>query len=174
MIEKVSEMLAFRLKSINPEETASVEVMKFSLSVLINFAAIVFLSLFISAFLGTFTSTLTALVALATLRAVSGGFHLPVSEYCVAASTALFLLIPYIPVNSKWCILLNIAACLLILIYAPSRIEQQSRIPEKYYPHLKIISLLIVCINFWVMSGVLAVTFFAQSLLLIRKLSIKT
>src|SRR5690625_721278 len=101
MIEKVSEMLAFRLKSINPEETASVEVMKFSLSVLINFAAIVFLSLFISAFLGTFTSTLTALVALATLRAVSGGFHLPVSEYCVAASTALFLLIPYIPVNSK-------------------------------------------------------------------------
>jgi accessory gene regulator B len=57
---------------------------------------------------------------------------------------------------------------ILILIYAPSGIERQSRIPRKYYPLLKLISFLLVASNLLIQADVLSVTFLIQALLLIK------
>lgn len=170
MIEKMAEKLALALKKSNPDETASVEVMKFSLSIILNFAIVTVLSLLIAALFKTAGATLLAMIGFAALRAVSGGVHLPVSEWCIAVSVFIFVTIPHLPINDTWCIILSIASIGLVLLFAPSRIENQSRIPKSYYPLLKLVSVLLVALNFWFMSGVLAATFFIQSLLLIRKL----
>lgn len=172
IIDKMSEKIALTFKRINPEETASVEVMKFSLALILNFAFIFLFSSIIGLLLGTFWATLLSLFAFGMLRFVSGGVHLPVSEYCVAVSTAIFVIIPHLPINDMWCIILNIVSLVLVLLFAPSRIENQSRIPRKYYPMLKVIAAVMVALNFWFMSGVLAITYFIQSTLLIRRLKV--
>lgn len=173
MIEKMAERIALTMKRINPDETASVEVMKFSLSLLINLMAITTLSLAIGALTGKFSETLLVLVSIAILRQVSGGIHLKTSEACVIFSTLAVVAIPHLPINEKWCIILTIVSAVLVLIFAPSRIEEQTRIPRKYWPLLKIIAFLIVSSNFLLQSGILACAFFLQSVGLIRKIKLR-
>lgn len=168
ILDKVSGKIALTFKRINPEETASVEVMKFSIALILNLVSIVILSGVVGFFLGTLGATMFSLFAFALLRFFSGGVHLPVSEYCIAVSTAIFVIIPHFPVNERWCIIFTFISVVLVLLYAPSRIEQQTRIPEKYYPALKVISACIVAANFWLRSDILALTFFVQAVLLIR------
>ncbi|MDT9725411.1 accessory regulator AgrB [Xylanibacillus composti] len=169
MIENLSLFLAIKLKKINPEETASVEVMKFGLAVLLNGSFILIISLLIGLGTGQFVGTLHVLAALALLRSVSGGYHLPTSEWCILISTAIITIIPHLPINSQWCILLTSSSLVLVLLFAPSKIENQTRIPRKYFPLLKVIATLMVASNFLFMSSAIAAAFFVQSVLLIRK-----
>ncbi len=169
MIYKLSESLAIKLKKINPEETASVDVMKFGLAVLLNGSFILILSILIGIGTGQFVGTLHVLAALALLRSVSGGYHLPTSEWCVVVSTAIVTIIPHLPINTQWCILLTSSSLVLVLLFAPSKIENQTRIPSKYFPLLKVIATIMVASNFFIMSSAVAGAFFVQSVLLIRK-----
>lgn len=169
VIDYLANRIAQTIKKINPEETASVEVMKFGLAVLLNGSFILILSLLIGIGTGQFVGTLQVLTALALLRSVSGGYHLPTSEWCIVASTAVITIIPHLPINSQWCILLTVSSLVLVLLFAPSKIENQTRIPRKYFPLLKVIAALMVISNFFIMSSTVAAAFFVQSVLLIRK-----
>ena len=168
MVERWAEKLALTLKRANPDETASVEVMKFSLAIILNFLAVTVLSLLISSIFHTAKGTAIAMIGFALLRAVSGGVHLPASEWCIAVSTLIFVTISHLPITEIWCIILTVASLGLVLLFAPSRIEKQSRIPKTYYPALKAASGFIVALNFVFMSSDLAAAFFIQSLLLIK------
>src|SRR5690606_4959795 len=68
--------------------------------------------------------------------------------------------------NFMMCVLYAIQA-VLILLFAPSKIENQTNIPKKYYKLLKFVSLVIVSANLLIESPVLATTFTLQSILLI-------
>ncbi|MDK8182142.1 accessory gene regulator B family protein [Paenibacillus sp. UMB4589-SE434] len=168
MIEKLSLAIATLIKARVPEHPASIAVMKFSLAVVINTLAIVILSLVISLVTGRVTETTIVLIAFAGLRGISGGIHLKSGDSCVLVTTAIVTLISLVEVNANSVLILTGLSAVLCAVFAPSRIEMQSRIDSKYYPLLKLVSVLVVSTNLIFMSSTLAATYFIQSLTLIR------
>jgi accessory gene regulator B len=169
MIDTLAEKMALSLKKMNVDETASVEVMKFSLIAILNAASILILTATAGYITGKPWDTFLALTAFAVLRMFSGGYHLHSSDLCVAVSTLLFAAIPHIPMNTMAVFVLNGVSFILVFLFAPSRIENQTRIPPKYYPLLKIISALLVAVNFYLLSPAIALSFSVQALSLTVK-----
>ena len=165
----LSEKLAITIKKANENETASVEVMKFSLILLFNMFFTILLSLILAALFGTVRETVLALFSFMLLRIFSGGFHFKTATACTVASVAIVVIVPLIPITDQIAFYLTLAALILVLKFAPSNIRGTVRIPEKYFPFLKIISALIVSSNFLLSNHLLALIFFVQAVSLISK-----
>lgn len=168
MINSAALFIAKKIKSVVPEHPSSVNVLKFAIALVINAVAIISLSLIISLFTGKTLEVVQALISFAALRQVSGGKHINSGIWCVAVSTGIMTAVSYAIFTTVVSMILTIASLILILIYAPSGIERQSRIPKRYYPLLKLISFLLVASNFLIQADVLSITFFIQALLLIK------
>ncbi|MEJ8548131.1 accessory gene regulator ArgB-like protein [Brevibacillus borstelensis] len=168
MIESMAEQIAVSIKRANEKGTVSVEVMKFSLTIILNTAIILVLITIGGTLTGKLPETLCAFLAFAGLRIVSGGFHFNTALLCTLASTLLLVVIPHVPITKYWDILLLFLSLLLVGIYAPSNLEGHSRIGRERYPLLKGLSLVIVGMNFIWLNPILTKAFLAQSLLLIR------
>lgn len=169
MIEAVALKIAHRIKSVVPEHPVSINVLNYSISVMINGLLIFSISLLISLFTGRTPEMIGILIFFPLLRQLSGGYHLKSGIKCTVISISLFTLISFITLDDPYVTVLNCISLVLVLLYAPSRIERQSRIPKKYYPLLKIISSLLVASNFLIGSTIIAMSFFLQSLSLIHK-----
>jgi accessory gene regulator B len=169
-LDTFAQKTAIRMKAINNEKTASVEVLKFGLLLFINAFSIVFISLLIGFITGKLMDTILVLVAFPILRTCTGGYHLKSSILCIVFSSALMTIIPHIPMNQPATILLTVISILLILVFAPFGLENQNNIPKRFYPYLKLIGILLVSLNFLFLSNILAVCFFVQSVMLIRRI----
>lgn len=163
MIEAFAEKLAIRIKETNPEQSASVAVMKYSLILLMTTAGGFLLTMTIGILLGEPRQTLLALISFAVLRFFSGGYHFKSTLMCILASTAVLAPLPYIQLNDATFYCLMAISLLLLLIFAPTNIRGHSKIPEKYYPALKITSAVLVATNFYIHSDVMALAFFIQA-----------
>ncbi|NEU25285.1 accessory gene regulator ArgB-like protein [Paenibacillus ottowii] len=168
MIETVALKLANQIKRTVPDHPASVPVLKYALALILNATMIIVLTLFASFFTGRMVEAVTILIAFALLRQVSGGIHLKTGMACVVVTSVAFTYISCISLNNGWTNLFTGIALILVLCFAPSRIEKQSRIPVRFYPLLRLLSSLLVCTNFVIGSSVVAVAFLLQSLTLIR------
>ncbi|QJD85935.1 accessory gene regulator ArgB-like protein [Cohnella herbarum] len=168
MIEPLSLKLATKLKEANPEHPASLEVLKFSIAAVINVIGTIILALSLSFVLNHIAGTALALISFAALRAISGGYHLNSSMACMLITSITANLIPYINLSTTLNIGLTIFCLLLALLYAPSNIENQSRIPRRYYPLLKVVSAILIASNFFIQSDIIAISFLLQVLSLIR------
>lgn len=168
MIENIAYRLAVGLKNRVPNHPTSINVFRFTFAALINAFSIIILTLGISFFTGKTVEAIVILTSFAVLRGVSGGIHLKSGDKCVVVTTTLFTVISLIDLTKTVVVLLNGISVVLAYLYAPSRIEKQSRIDPKHYPKLKYVSILIIATNFLVMSSVLAVTMFVQCVLLIK------
>lgn len=167
MIETIALRIAHWIKSANEEETVSVDVMKYSLMILLNGIAIAVLSVIIGALTGKLTETVITMAAFVSLRFFSGGRHLGSSDSCVFWSTLAMVSLPHIPVP-QWMIAgLIVVTMLIVLRFVPYNMHEQVRFPEKWYPMLKAISFLLVSSNFIWFSADIAKAFFFQSLFLI-------
>ncbi|WP_410514994.1 accessory gene regulator B family protein [Paenibacillus sp. BR2-3] len=169
MIDMVAAKLAMRIKRTVPDHPASEAVLKFALALVINALLIIILSISISLFTGRTQETIIILISFAILRQLSGGLHLKSGIWCVIGSTVIITILSLLHPTHLWIQILNVTGMLLALIYAPSRIERQSRIPSRYYPFLKASSFLLVASNLWIQSPVLALSFFMQCITLIKK-----
>lgn len=167
MIDKISTLIALKIKRINPEETASVEVMSFSLIILISTFATLFLALGGSLLLGTIRGTGLVLVSFAFLRFFSGGFHFKRSEACIISTAIGSIVIPFIHLNSTLIIILTLLSVLIISIFAPRGINQSRIFNRSHYKLLKLISIFIVIINIYVESEVLTITYLVQAVTLL-------
>lgn len=169
MIDGLAAKLANGIKKTNPEKTASVEVMQFALIILINGLITFVLALLIGFLTGKFVETVLILLAFILLRFVTGGFHFDSSIKCTVVSTGLAILLPHVPITFQMLnLLLGVLSLILILMYAPANIEGHTRIPPKFYPHLKVIALILVSSNFIIGSPSLSLGFFVQSLTLVN------
>lgn len=170
MIDSLAQKLAVTIKGANPDHPASLNVLKFSLGIVLNFVFIVLLSLTGAAILGVIKETVIVMVSFALLRQLSGGVHLRSGMACIIVSTIGILLISYLAnhLDSKAILTLNGVNVMLAGVFAPSRIEKQTRINKRYFPILKILSTLIVASNFLFNSPILAATFCVQCLTLIK------
>lgn len=167
MIDALAERWAGVLKRANPD-TPSVAVMKYGLQVVLNGVFIVGLAMLIGLIAGKPGSTALALLGFSVLRQATGGYHLKTSEGCIVLSTVMVVLVPWLP--APWIWQMSTISVLLILWLAPAHIEEQSRIPRRYFPYLKWGSAVLVALNFWIQSEVLAWCFLIQSLSLLDKL----
>lgn len=163
MIEHLSNRLATKLKEINPEETASVEVMSFALQGILHNTLTFMTALIGGMMLGQFWETFLAVIFFMALRLISGGFHFKSALACFIVSASVFIVIPMFEPNNNVLLLINIISFLLVAIYAPSNIKEHIRYPEKYYPIFKILSLAIVSINFFFLASIVTVAFFVQA-----------
>lgn len=168
MIEAVALHWAQWLKKTVPDHPSSVAVIKFALQLLLGAVLTVLLALVIAAFTGKLLETITVLICFAVLRAVSGGFHFKSAMACVVATVAGANILAYSTFEPNIVLVLNGTSLLLIALFAPSKIEKQTRIPKKHHPKLRIIALLIAATNFLFMSPIIAATITIQSITLIR------
>ncbi|MFC5649873.1 accessory gene regulator B family protein [Paenibacillus solisilvae] len=168
MIEALANKLATNIKIKVPDHPASVNVLKFALAALLNGAFIVVFSLIISLIIGTLPATILVLISFAVLRQMSGGIHLKSGIACVLTSITGVILLSLADINKNAIFVVNIVNIILALTFSPSGIEKQTRIKPKYFPLLKISSTLLVAVNIYINSPVLAATFFVQCLTLIR------
>ncbi len=168
MVDGLSRQLAVGIKKVVPESPQSVEVLKYSISFILNTLFIIGFSLLISLFTGKVNEVIIVLIGYAILRQVSGGVHLKSGTLCIIVSTAGATALSFVSFNSMILLLVTALSLLLALVFAPSRIEKQTRIPAKYYPLLKLASLAIIASNLVIQSDVLAAAFLLQTLTLIR------
>lgn len=168
MIEFLSEKLALSIKRANEHETVSVAVMKYALISIINTMLTLVLALAIGLVFGKFWETGLAFLAFGFLRFFSGGYHLKNSLACIFISTLVVAGIPHIPLSNEACLIATAASCLLILIFAPANLQGHTKIPNKYFPYMKLTSLLIAGSNFLFVSPILAAAFCLQSITLLK------
>ncbi|MEX2460189.1 MAG: accessory gene regulator B family protein [Paenibacillaceae bacterium] len=167
-LDAFAERIAFKMKSINNEKTASIEVMKYGLLIFFNLFSIVVSSTLIGFVTGKLMETLFVLLAFAVLRACTGGRHLKSSIGCILFSATILSIIPHIPLNQISTLIVTISTIIIIIFFAPFELENQTNIPKKYYPLLKAIAIILVTINIFFLSEALAICSFIQSLMLIR------
>ncbi|QOS97590.1 accessory gene regulator B family protein [Brevibacterium sp. JNUCC-42] len=168
MIEKTAEKIAISIKSAGGQETASIDVLRYALIIVLNSLFVITISLTCGWITGKFIETLLMVLGFVILRLVSGGIHLHSSVLCTFVSILIFVTLPHVVINEQTSIYLLGTSIILALLFAPSRIEGHSRIDKKHYTALKLISIIIIGFDFFILSPALAKAFFIQSLSLIH------
>jgi len=169
LIERLATRIALKIKEASPEETASVELMKFALIGILHNAITIGTALAVGAILGRFGEVLLACAAFMLLRLFSGGFHFKSALSCFLFSAAIFVLIPLIPIGRDfpYLHLLTASSFMLCLFFAPANIKEHIRVPEKSFPLFKLISLALVTLSYFLSHPVVTLAFLAQSLTLL-------
>lgn len=168
MIERLSTNTAATIKRIVPDHPTSEAVLKFALQGIYNILFIICLTLCLSIITGNLKEVVIILISFAMLRQVSGGKHLKSGDYCVLVTTSLFTLMSFAELGLLSMKILTFISLILVLEFAPSRIEKQSKIPKVHYPKLKVIAVFMIVASFFVQSPSLTISFFVQSLTLIQ------
>jgi accessory gene regulator B len=167
MLEQLSGWIAERIKEIVPEHPASYAVLKFAIAVVLNVVFVVGFTLLVSLITGNAAEAGWILISFALLRQVSGGVHLKSGLGCVLFTTAMFTVISYVQAGPFWVQFMNGLSLLLVVLFAPSGIDKQTRIPEKHWPKLKFIAAVLVIGNIFIASPVIAASFTAQAVSLV-------
>jgi accessory gene regulator B len=167
MLDSIANKVSISIKRANPEETCSVEVMQYSLGIILNTTFSLLMSLLIGLSLGNIMETLIFYISFSLLRVCSGGFHLKTATACNIVTTLICSLTPYffhITGNSRW--IINLISLTIMLLFAPNP-DKNARIPFRLYPRLKLYSVFLVGLNFIIGSSVIGLAFFVQSLTVI-------
>jgi accessory gene regulator B len=163
-IDRSAHSLAKSIHSQYPEG-ASEAVLRYSLTLVINTVTSIFVVLVTSFFTNHFVEAVSVIVFYTLLRFFSGGMHMPTSLACCITSTINFLFLAHLtfsfyPVG----LIFTIISAIILLKNAPSNIENASSVNPKYYPHLKVITFIIVLSNLYFQSSILASAAMVQAL----------
>lgn len=167
MIESLAWKTANHIKNNAPEHKVTVEELNYALIVLFNFIFVVLLVLVINLFTGKIDTTVLLLAHFAILRQISGGFHLESSDWCAIATAFVASALAFVNINDILILGLTALSIIVLVCLAPIGVENQTIIPPKYFTYLKWASVLLATSNFFFQSDAAAISYFAQSLLLI-------
>ncbi|SFS61007.1 accessory gene regulator B family protein [Paenibacillus sp. 453mf] len=171
MIDTAAKKISVYIKNQVPHHPSSIAVLETSIGLFLNVASIVLITLLgslVTLVTGNLKEVIILLISFPLLRRFSGGFHLKSGTSCALYTSALFTLLSFIDLTEIVIIhSLTFLALLIVLIYAPSNFENQRNVPEKYYPLLRVVSALLVSINFFIVSDTLAISFLTQAFSLI-------
>lgn len=165
MIESFSEAVAKKLKQMNPDETSSVEVMKYGLAMSLNLLLSVGCALLIGAFTDRLGETIEAVVAFALIRRFSGGVHAPNLTACFLVSVLIFVTIPHFEIGIGSWGWWGASICTISLVLGLAHTDYSGR---KKYLH-KTISVLIIAIGMTYESSSVTLAMFVQAILLIKR-----
>ncbi|GIQ71158.1 accessory regulator AgrB [Xylanibacillus composti] len=164
----IAERIAMSMKKAVPDRTASVEVLKFGLVTLISNVSVVLLAIIFGLFIGMLKETVLTILTVALLRFIIGGIHFRSMLVCMLVSVVVLTILPLIPINNTWIVILTVLSVLIILVFAPSNIANKTRIPEKHFRLLKFSAAIIVSLNFFFLSGIFAKGCFTASLGIVK------
>jgi len=167
MIDQLAFKMAVSLKRSVPNHPSSVEIFKFSIALLLNMLFIILASTGISLLTGHTYELLIGFISFAILRQLTGGLHLKSNLGCVICSTIILSVISLMNYGESLTIAITIIAFGLVCFFAPAGIGSQSRIPEKYYPYMKLAALLMIASNLLILSPVISLSFLVQGVTLI-------
>jgi Membrane protein putatively involved in post-translational modification of the autoinducing quorum-sensing peptide len=167
MVEAIAERLAAKIKEANPNQTVSIPVMKFALVIVINFAIPAVASLALGAATGKWLETLTVMGYFIVLRMISGGYHFETPITCMLMTFAIIAIPPHLEISKQLTLIFTTFSLIMVSLLAPSNMKGYNTIPEKYYPLLKICSMLIVSSNFILLSGTAAIVLAVQGITLL-------
>lgn len=160
--------LSRKIKKMAPEDTGSVAVMTYSLTILLNTVLVLCCSLLFGWFLGQVLDTLIAFLSFIALRLFSGGRHFKSSVACNVTTVAVCVLIPAISalISSELCVLITIFGAIVMCIFAP-RPDKRSLLPRRWFPFFKVTAVFLVSLNFQLNSPVIALCALTQALTII-------
>jgi accessory gene regulator B len=175
MIDKLALSIATGIKNTVPDHPASIARLKYSLSFILNAVFIIVFSLLVSLLTGKTYEVAILLFSFAILRQVSGGIHLKSGTTCVVVTVAVANAFSFLEISNDVTLWFTGISILIALIFAPSGIEKQTRIPQRFYPLLKIISVIIISSNFIIESDMAATAFLIQAIsLMIKRKEVKS
>lgn len=166
-METLAYKIANSIKKLNPEETHSIEIMQYSLAIILNTLLIFMTSALLGWVTGKLEETIIVFFSLSLLRMLSGGVHFRTARACNIFSIMVCTLIPHFSsytIDFIW--LTNCLSLVIIILFAPNP-DPNSQIPLRLYPVLKVLSILIVTTNFFITSSVIGLVFLVQSLTII-------
>jgi len=167
MIAKWSLGIATWIKQQNPDQTASVAVLQFALIGILNSLLVFIIIIVIGAISGHLQDSVIASVFFVTVHFFSGGHHFKSALICTIFSSSMIILSYSFPIKDNLLIGITIFTILILLIFAPSNIENHARISKNYFPLLKMISVCIVMINLFLLNSAVGLALFFQALLVI-------
>lgn len=173
MIESTSLYLANKLKNINPEQTPSVNVMRYSIKFLLLNLITICLIVITGILLADLKEVLICTLGFSLLRYFAGGYHLKNAVACTVVSTLavhIFVLAAHLIQNYDYInLFLQVFSAILMMVFAPSGIEKQTNFKKENYKWLKLTSIVIILLNILVFQSVLlASAFFFEGLTLIK------
>ncbi|MFF2887872.1 accessory gene regulator B family protein [Paenibacillus sp. NPDC057967] len=151
-----------------PEFSNRVGRIRHTLVFLLNIVPIILLTTIIGLVTGRLIEMWTVLLSFAILRQVSGGIHMGTSEMCILVTTIGATVLSFAEFHLAAIHIMTSISLILVLIYAPSRIEGRTLFPKKYFKYLKIAAAILILSNFFIQSSVIAAAFLAQSFMIIR------
>ncbi|MGF7032090.1 accessory gene regulator B [Paenibacillus mucilaginosus] len=167
-IDRTAMKLAVTIRNHDPE-ASSEKILFYSLSLLINTLTAVTSILLIAISTGHLTEGIIAILTFLIIRNVTGGFHLKSSWNCclftiLLVTTPIFFHYPFWNLGG----ILNLLSLIIVFIKAPQGINNVSRIDPKYHRLLKFFAMLLIILNFFIESPLIATIFFLQSLTLLN------
>lgn len=165
MLWMLSRRIASVIKRNDPDGPGSVEVLTYAIALKLNWYLGLILTGLLGLILGHFFEALLAIVSFAALRRFSGGAHLKSLAACAILCAMVFAILPLIPVNKEFAIMLTALSGGIILWKAPRFFEAVN--PSRLDPYLKWISLAIILVNFLILSPVISLSFVLQALTLL-------
>lgn len=166
-MNSLANRIAVSIKKANPEETHSVEIMEYSLGIILNTLLIIVCTAIIGLFLGHFAECMAFLLCFCILRLSSGGFHLKTALACNIVTTLISTTLPsFITLSDSTLWIANLFSLVIMVGFAPNP-DKNVKIPTSIYPLLKLVSIAIVSSNFFLQSTVIGLGFLVQSLTVI-------
>ncbi|OKP84226.1 hypothetical protein A3842_08310 [Paenibacillus sp. P3E] len=154
------------IKRANPEETSSLEVMQYALNIILNTLITFFAAMAIGLFFNNLLATFIFYISFSVLRICSGGFHLPTAWACNIVTALLCSLTPLLNPVGQALWIINAVSLVTMLVFSPNP-DKHAQIPQSLFPALKVISIVMVSLNFLIGSSVIGLAFLVQSLTVI-------
>ncbi|KAF6620504.1 accessory gene regulator B family protein [Paenibacillus sp. EKM102P] len=169
IIDHFVDKVSHQLKNKYPDELPSYGIIRYALKFIITNTIPIFLIIMFSLIFGNLKESLIAILGFSLLRIFSGGFHFQTPEKCIIFSTVMIILISELGYYfTTHTFIMFIVSLLIVLIYAPSDIQNQTKVKKENYKWFKIISLLLVSIFYLIDNPISNLAILVQSILLIR------
>lgn len=164
MLEKLSNLIAVEINKHSP--TSNIEIMKYELGIWLNYITGAITTIALGVITGHLFGACLSYISFVIIRKFSGGVHMESLTWCAICSALLFTIIALININDNVVLMITFITLFLYLLYAPNDFEELIASTKKTN-YFKMISVIIVSMNFLISSSVLALTFLLQALLIL-------
>lgn len=159
-----SSRLAKQLKRYDENDEYDIEVLEWQIGIYLNYLFTFLFTLLLGLILNNLIEAFLSMISFIAIRKFSGGVHLKSLTLCAIVSAGLFSSLPFIHIGTATMMFINIFNCIVFILMSPNIFENLN--PSLLDPYRKFVSILIVSSNLLIGSELLALTFFAQGLLI--------
>ncbi|WP_413986418.1 accessory gene regulator B family protein [Paenibacillus polymyxa] len=148
-----------------PDEENTLHVMRFLISNIIPLILILIIGIII----GNLWTIISVVLGFVLLRMLSGGYHIKNADICFLVSILLIVVLSLVPLLPEVMLyIFRVVAFLIVLIYAPSNIVENTVVRPEKHIYFKYASLIFVSISFFLDNGSFILGLFTQSLSLVN------